>query len=292
MFRVWLVALMLLALSGCGSGPESNGGNASQTRTADATATASGSISPSPSVSPPVLAELPFGMALHDCRGIRAAYRHAGDAPTGPEVPPGWEPDGPRPTIVHDTFILACSRLSLGAFERGPINVLLESHNYANIPANCLDYPPATNVGQILRGIWFDDAEVAAVLAVNWSMPVHIGVFTFSETTQQGVSVFEWSWMENGSDPSSLRYGRTETIEGGGNPLPRRYFWHDGISAYVLDMVMVDQQPLVTPPPIVGSLKPPMTPIDPYAGIFSILDPGATEAGTFHHFKDLQCSEP
>lgn len=290
MLRACFAVFLLIVLSGCSDGTGPKDGHESTTATGSMSTVQSSTSNSGSSMTPPI-AELPFGLVLNDCRGIRAAYRFVADAPEGPEVPPGWESDGIRPTIIHGTFILACGHLSLGAFERGPIHVLFESHTNVNIPVACLDSPPATNYAEILRGIWFDDPEVAAFLAANWSMPVHVGEFTFSETTQQGASIFGWTWNESGSEPSSLQYGRTETAEGG-NPLPWRYFWHDGVSAFMLDMVMDEHRPLATPPPVIGSLKPPMTPIDPYAGIFSLVDPGAIYTATLHKFQDLRCSEP
>lgn len=290
--RLALAAILLVVgLAGCNSSPPAP---PEETTSQSMTATTTASTDTSSSTAPP-LPPLAFQLVLNDCKGIRSLYTFPGDtAPAGDEVPPGWEQEAPASTD-QSVIIVECGRLSLGPFERGPIRMLIESHTKANAPPKCLDYEPAVGEADVLRGIWFDDPEVAAYLAQEWNMAVHVGSFEYEETTQGGVSVRKWTWSEAGGPVSELDYSRTETAEGG-NPSQQRFFWHSGGAALMLDLVMDDKQPLVTPYTTAGWFRAPMMQaeagVELYAGVSSLVDPGAAYTGTFHRFRDLQCSEP
>lgn len=292
--RLVLALFFTVIFSGCAGHGASNGPSPSESISTSWTSSSTGSSSEQTSTNEPVQ-PLPIELRMNDCRGIATLYEWAGNtAPDGPEVPPGWKQDNP-PYTDHHTLILECGRVSVGPFERGPVRFLLETHTKANVPAACLDFGEGDQGSEIMRTIWFDDEELVAYFATNWTMPVHFGVFDYQETDAGSVSVRKWTWGERDGPVSELDYSRSETAEGGA-PFADRFFWYDGKSVSMMDWKEDTNQPLVTPYQTTGWFRAPMMQADAgveaYAGVSALVDPGGSYVGTFQRFGDLECKDP
>lgn len=290
--RLLVAAWLALLLAGClHASPGQHQASASSTSSAR---TPEPSTSTAPSPNPTV--SFQGNLSLTDCQGIRVRFVWPANlAPTGDEVPPGWEAGGGTTSNYH-VMLAHCGRVAVGPFERGPIDFLLEIHDRVNPPDPCLNYNGDTYSALVMHSIWFNDQEVADYAKTQLAMPAHFGAFTFNSTDAPDFSVFKWTWQEPNGPISELTYSRADGPTGHSTPVDR-VFWRDGKAASFMDWQMDDTQPLANSDTAVGWLRSPML----YAqsgnefyssSLATLIDPGGAYTGTIHRFGDLQCKQP
>lgn len=293
MRRIALVFLGLLALAGCNAPAHpADGSSTSETPTPSISAT--GSTAPSVNVTLPSLNHTRT-LQLDNCYGWQAVTTDPGATAPG-ERPPGWNP-APSGTAFTGQEIQAyqCNRISLGAFERGPIHLMFEDHGNADFPPKCKENAPEFPVFGIVTHIWIDDAEVAAYLRTEYGAPVLLG--QFNETSQDAgtLTLRTWTWAVEGGQPSKITVPddkENQELIG----LFSRLFWANGTAGLVqLDLPPKDHGP-AQPFPAYGTMQPPTEFAEDRAGVFAEATakwyPERSAAGTFTLYSDLKCEHP
>lgn len=295
--RGFVLLAFILLLSGCTEGGQSKDDPSNQPAAgSDETADPS---NPTESSSKPgggnSSIPVPLNLRLTDCVGVAVRFIWPADsAPAGAEVPPGWETAEAMATD-HLVQLTQCQRISVGPFERGPVNVLLELHDKIAPPEACLDFggQDYSDV-QVLRKIWVDDPEIVSYLTASAGMPALYGEFTFAPSPTGGTGVFTWDWGVPGQAHSTLAYSRVDTVPGG-SASTARIFWHNGQAAFLMDLHEEEDRPAVSTLNAVAVLKAPMMhPLPEFgaaSGIYSLVDAGAYEAA-LQTFGGMACEQP
>jgi hypothetical protein len=260
--------LALLALAGC-IGPDA---------------------APAPAAPAQTASPIPSELHLSKCEGWQS-----GSLPfprsVGPgQGPPEWAPTDPAlPTSSVLMVGYRCERISLGPFERGPLHLVLDVHDHADIPQACRDGSPTGAVAFVLSSLWVDDAEVAAVLNQTHGMPARLAEV---QATQAGATaVRTWTWGPKGQPPSTLTFAdggdRQPTV-----PSNLLLLWQRGAGIGGLAL-FAQREATRVEPPAYGTLQPPMVlaslPLGAFAGTVKPVTTPAID-GSFHAFRDHACS--
>src|ERR1051326_4155420 len=166
------------------------------------------SSSPSGTGAPPTgdgCSGLPFSekMLLANCTSWQAPALFPGT--TAPGSPPaGWKPaQAGTPLTGVGMYGYRCARIHVGPFERGPIYLLTDTHNNADMPANCTATREPTNFA-VVSSFWIDDAAVGDYLNRTYGLPVVVGTFHEDTQTTQSLTAHVWSWTTAGKGSSKL----------------------------------------------------------------------------------------
>jgi hypothetical protein len=169
-------------------------------------------------------------------------------------VPPGWEYNDPDATLVT-MFVLICDHVSLDKFERGPISMVLESHERFSAPENCrLGHYTFLN---ILTRILVDDAEVADAIHASYGIPTSYAQIRETETVEPLTKLVRFAWNVTGGEESWVDIGRFDNNVSD-NPLVYRYAWDAGTHLGLVDMNLDSMQTQFEPTAVYGSFKDPM----------------------------------
>jgi len=245
--------------------------------------------------------EAPRHLVLTNCTAWAASELFPGS--TGPgKPPPGWtEPSAATPLTGVDVDAYHCQRLSVGPFERGPINILFDSHTHAEFPVNCTASSDSSGdriVVGVLNSFWLDDPEVASYLNATFGLPVM--TTQFKETDQpQGVPMgsHTWTWGLSGQPSSQM------TIYDDGTSAPPfpsrdRIFWpyHGGMASLEFQYDRRGPAGPVSNRYATGTLAPPMLfaqlPGGQYAGPGQWYPEMQQADGTFIAYTDPNCQHP
>ena len=214
------------------------------------------------------------------------------------EVPtlPGWEGNTLLTGELHYR-LRSCERVSVGPFERGPINLFYETHTNRQVPASCAEGGDYTNTG-VLHRIWVDDAEIAHYLRTTYLMPANFATISLAEVASDAIVDFRWTVELPGSEPSELVYHHFPENGYPQREFPSfRYFWASGPeSVSYMDTATETHTVGVEEPSIVeGTLRAPLLYANPGTERFVGYGGAGIDGyvhGEIHLFKDTQCSEP
>lgn len=249
-----------------------------------------GCSSPAPGAGPAAASEaVPAAFAWSGCAGGSALLRMP--TPLLPQGgPSGWARDG-SPTSDIQVVALRCERVSWGAFERGPVGLVLERRSDVAPPAGCM---AETDRAYGLQSLWSSDPDVAAFARDAYGMPAVAGDVPGPSTSATGQE--EWSWSVPGQPASTLRLA-----DSGGQPTltgtsSGRYFWAAGDAVGALDLRM-DRTVEAFPLAASGVLQPPMlyaeaSPVPDYVSPNGAHLRGAEVAGDLHRYGDPGCEHP
>jgi hypothetical protein len=205
--------------------------------------------------------------------------------------PAGWPPAPGG--VGSDTYVDAfqCARVSWGPYERGPINMIMETHTNLDAPAKCRT--GTFDVQEALASWWVGDADLAVYLNKTLGLNVRHANVDIKTTTMSGTTAISATWSDESSKPSSMASQEIDQAEGT-LPLVHRIFWnaHGGIVQFDLRNAPTfsNLQPAVIPttmnPPMLNSQLP-----SPFMAR-ATLAPQDSVTGTLVHYGDLQCAQP
>jgi hypothetical protein len=198
----------------------------------------------------------PGRMVWSGCVAWRVVAQAPG--PAAPSVrPAGWEAaDTPLTVVTAEGF--RCQRIALGELERGPVHLVVETHNDARFPAGCRAEPAGSASApglRVLGTFWIDDAGLAAELNQSYGLPARFAAFDVSDTGT-AVAQQDWAWAEAGRTASRITLAADTALPTGG-PSPQRLLWarDDGLASLDLS-VEGTGSPLHRP--AAGRFQPPM----------------------------------
>ena len=201
-------------------------------------------------------------------------------------TPPEWAP-GPEVLVgTVDAQGWTCERVKVGPFERGPVNVLFETHTKQRVTGACASANEVTFVQQLER-LWIDDPEVGAFLSRHHGMPVQVADFHVVRDEADGVTRLAWTWDNAGGPSSAQAYDAGERAA---EPaLPLRLFWQGAAGASSLDLRFTVQGPAQGDRLAFGSFSAPMLLADRPL----VASPGQVLEGDFsgqlREFGDMSC---
>jgi hypothetical protein len=175
-------------------------------------------------------------MVWSDC----SSWRLTAYAPESAAMPrpAAWgRRDDPLAALVLHGF--ACQRVSLGAFERGPVHLILDTHDDARFPEPCRAAGPDGEPDglHILANLWVDDAEIAARLHGSYGMPARLAAIEADSTQGGAAQVHGWRWSEAGQEASSVNVLEDEATEPMYEGRLRRLLWSNGAGVASLDLL-------------------------------------------------------
>lgn len=261
-----LATLVVLAIAGCMQGPISD------------------EVAQAPEI--PIKA-----IDLSGCTGGGARL----DAPQQlfePPVPPGWEFSNGLPVTVS-MFVISCEHVSFGSFERGPVQLVLESHNQFSAPTNCRE-GAYTYLNVLSRIVW-SDAEIAAVMEERLGIPTSVGDITHMIDGPEVVSTQTLAWTI-GQGKSEIHFGRFQN-DASETKRIYRYAWADegqnrlGLIDFRWDAIQTQLEPVgsygtFSDPMLLGATGLPLV-----FGI-GVIDEELFPGGDFRFFEGYECATP
>jgi hypothetical protein len=180
--------------------------------------------------------EAPAHLILESCSMWRAYHSILPTQYAPGQVPEGWTTNDPIVTVGVTGF--SCGRIGLGNFERGPIEILFESHNKGVVPNEC---PSVTSdsLHSILGQVVVNDADVAQFLNETYGMPVLFGQIEQAVQELPAGRARTVSWTVGNGDESSVNIVEDDaTIE---KTQVERFWWTrgTGMGQLALDLAMV-----------------------------------------------------
>jgi hypothetical protein len=230
------------------------------------------------------------------CAGFRTSIAGLTSMYNFAPTPPGWESD--NPTTDFDLRFFTCERISWGAFERGPVHMLLELGTNFEVPPTCIG--ERATLSRDMSSWWFSDPDVAEFVREVYGANAFATNFTIAKETTGEVVDESWAWGLPGKPSSHVRFpgisGPTDSASH-----VTRVFWFVDNGTYAMDF---SQEWQMEPPvnhgsafrPAAGRLEEPML----YATAGDQNDfAGRSErylgmeiAADFFRFGDYQCTEP
>jgi hypothetical protein len=222
-------------------------------------------------------------------------------AGTGPgEAPPGWGPPASTTPITSvATFGYHCNRISVGPYERGPVSLLLDTHNNAKFPTNCTSDPQGGTGSTsflVLASVLIDDPDVAAFLATAYGMPTQVAEVSTADQGAGDAVAHQWTWRTGSGAASTITVYDEGAYATAANVYDR-FFWprHGGISVLEIQEQGVGPAGPVFNRAVTGVLQPPMLlaalPGGAYAGDGKWF-PSFDGEGKFGFFEDAACIKP
>jgi hypothetical protein len=280
--------LLLVAFAGCleNALPSSN-----DAPTDDSSLSSTSTKPPATPSTDPADPQLPLAsniLRLQDCKGILTLN----EVPRSIVQTPGintWT-ESPYPIVELRIEIHLCNRISVAGFERGPIALVLETHNNRTAPAKCL--PESTQIQtEVLHKAWLSDDEIVETLAAKFGMPTGF----LQELKDVGSSLgyrdeiaFKIAGREN-----ALRISIAEGVGSSTQNAEVRFYWNasDG-KLGLMDFHATTTSKSGNLPITIGSIAPPLLASavgDPvyvgYGGSFANSD----ATGTIHIYGDAKC---
>ncbi len=231
-------------------------------------------------------------VAFTNCRGMDSAFSFPGD--TGPGKAPGdWDQQTHAGSDV-DLELYRCERVSWGPFERGPIQMVFETHNKFEIPPGCDEKP--RNIMLALVALWIDDAELAAYVNQTYGAATHFAAIqSAGGPGAAGQYHAEWSFASGGLAASTIQANDAEVLPGS-SPIIERMVWSAGPKLFILNLEEQGTNSfgntVVTP----GEMRPPTLYSEAgvgeqYAGRGSAYN-SVTLSATIDKYGDFACTKP
>ncbi|HUR26393.1 MAG TPA: hypothetical protein VM327_10315 [Candidatus Thermoplasmatota archaeon] len=185
-----------------------------------------------------------------------------------------------------------CQRVSWGAFERGPVQMLFESHTNGASPPKC--QIQATGAEFFLNSWWISDPGLAKYGREMYGAPTYYAPINFTSSSTGPVVQHAASWGLPGKGDSHF-----DVVEGqdyhpaGPSPL-LRYFWFEESVVHLMDQHTIQSLPQSAGELVTGKMYPPMLlskVVSDFVSSGNWAKASSMEAD-FASFKDLQCNEP
>jgi hypothetical protein len=251
-----ILLLVVASLSaGCfeRAGPSGEGPTSSDAPTASMTTSSASTSTPGPDNSTKADPEL----IQTGCTSWRIVRQFYGTGSPGTR-PPGWEPADATAVITGiEVYGFNCQRVSVGPFERGPVQMVLEMHTNVSFPAACLEGADPFVIPAVLQSIWVNDAEIAGYLRQEYGMPTFFADIQQEDTSLQAVNAHEVSWGEPGQ-PASVLTTVDDAEDRTGDSLPYRLAWPVGSAVWLLDYVPSLDDPFLFQRVTAGKFEQPM----------------------------------
>ena len=284
--------LVLVVMSGCAEEPN---GVPTDGHTSSPSSASGPELDPE-FLSPPAS----NGFFGNDCYGIGVfTYWPARTGPAGSEVPPSWEDTpatSPGATSHYSLQLNRCERVSIGPFERGPVTFLVEGHDQADFPADCITSDGHLNGVSVLAAVWVDDEAIADWLSDRYGVPTHVASFQPINETTAGVRDIGWRWSVEGQAESVLHFPLVSEEHPRIQPT-YRWLFHNGTSVTAMDW-SDDYHPFTDfslGVHMYGTLESPTVyarmGVTPFVGRGDAAEDGAFSVD-FKRFGDLECKEP
>ncbi|MCA1810966.1 MAG: hypothetical protein LC623_03020 [Halobacteriales archaeon] len=219
----------------------------------------------------------------------------AGMAPGQP--PPGWQPGSPLNLISRVIMQeYHCNRIAIGPYERGPVNLLLESHTNAAYPANCTSSATVFTNFYVISSLWIDDPDIAGYLNTTMAgLPIHVTSFQVSDQATGPLLDRTWQWGPT-QPPSTLTIHDDQRYEAH-EPWHDRFFWPrgNGIGVMQIDATGPGAAGPYASRPVEGTMQPPMLLASQNGGRFagdSQWQPSVDGTGVFTYYLDKACQQP
>lgn len=232
-------------------------------------------------------------LVLSQCTGF-VGSTHPYPRAVGPgQPPPGWEPvDSTIPTSYVLIGGYECNRVSIGPYERGPVRIVWDAHDHADIPAKCLEGRPPLSLAPILNAVLANDQQIADHLRNEYGLPVEYAEINATAQPTGPMNERSWTWGP-GSTPSELTF----VDDGTSAPFDfnERFLWQRRNGIGVLDMTYERTGPELTDREGYGVMQTPMllanSTTQLFAGPINYF-PTLSGEGAFHLFSDLMCEQP
>ena len=290
---VWSIAVVLAAaLTGCTASHVRNPG---QSTSQSSSATSStGTSEPIP---PPVMNETSSPkILLSQCTGFVAVNVPSPRAVAPGQAPPGWEAKDPSVPLSY-VYLAGydCKRINVDKYERGPIRIVWDGHDHADIPSHCSmnTTTQGPHLAVVLNSMLVNDSEIATYLQSEFGLPVRYGEIGVAGQPVNDFVKRTWTWGvgQGNSDLNLLDDGTNQTYD-----RIERLYWQRGNGIGVMDLTYERwSHAVVADRPAYGSMAPPMllasTPAAQFTGTASYF-PAMSGEGLFALYKDLQCKEP
>ncbi len=151
-------------------------------------------------------------LSLDDCQGARVvAHVPRAVFPTNP--PPGWEATSPTPTSAVAYIGLQCSRMAWGPFERGPVGIQLELHQFYWAPEKCREGEYSADY--LIHRWVVTDNELATALHDKLGVSAVAGNLTVAREPLGPITHHRIAWMAE-----SDLHGDLELYAGEPEPSP------------------------------------------------------------------------
>lgn len=238
---------------------------------------------------PSIPADLPLQLILDSCIAIET-LRHVLSDVVGATPPPTWGP-GPTPATELRIEIFDCERLSIGPFERGPVQFLVEIHDNRDPPETCRgDYTSS----EIITQVWVNDPELADYLRRDLGLPASSAAINRSTQQTGEIETFTWTFEREGSPMSRLETIKTRPSDTDARYLLRRFWVNEREGISYMDFEATYQRTNGEWPLATGTVADPFLHWPGYTtfvGTANILDPSSVVA-PIGRFSDLKCEQP
>lgn len=230
-------------------------------------------------------------LRMNSCKG---AHTHANvPATLVGAVPPRTWGESSTPLTELWVNIHHCEIFSLDGFERGPVNMVLETHGNRDSPEACRgDYTSS----EILTKIFFDDWEIVRHVREVYSMPAEFAAVTLESHETDAIPTFSATISPAGLPASEFSEIRAVADADGTLVVKLRRFWenqHGGISYMDFTDDYTGPAQLVSPV-MTGSLNEPFLyqklGTNVYTPLGGFYHSGSIQA-SIKQFRDLACAE-
>jgi hypothetical protein len=186
-----------------------------------------------------------------------------------------------------------CNRISIGPFERGPIRIVTDGHDKADIPLACKATVKGGSHQAILNTFLVNDSMVADYLAATYGLPATYAQIQNQAQAAGALVQHAWTWTPPGLSASTVMIfddGQAQS-----NDISDRFYWQRGAGIGILDFVYTRQGPTFTNRAAYGTMQPPMLLASQPQGLFisSSADyyPSLSGEGIIRLYKDAQCQQ-
>lgn len=227
------------------------------------------------------------GLFLTNCEGA-LTLNYLEKTVAGVRPPSGW-PESAEPIVRVRIEAHRCERIAFGIFERGPVTVILETHDNHVPPENCVRDGDFTTT-EVLNHMWVDDQTLVDAFRSAWNLPVDLSgplesrVDPFGNPSYsvdiQGQTTILSTVIENGD----LGTGTFSDSY--------RYFWPLGVESVGLLDLQSDTTTMTGVPAITGKVASPFVAAvvgNPYAGYGNLFS-ASSSIGSVQVFGDNECN--
>src|ERR1051325_8497988 len=193
----------VVVLAGCFSHPHAGSPLPSSSSSAPRTSSSTMTSSPLP---PPTNGTFLQKLALSQCTGFYAVTEGMPKAVAPGQAPSGWESTDPVNSVsvvFMDGYL--CHRIHVGPYERGPIAMVWDAHDNADIPDACLQGTTGPTHSQIFNVLLINDSQIATYLQQQYGLPAQYADIDVSAQSAAAPLVLRpWSWALPGQAASNF----------------------------------------------------------------------------------------
>lgn len=237
----------------------------------------------------PIAEKAASHLVLTGCTGMATRITSPEQGITAP-VPPGWEAANGLPTVIS-LFAITCDHVSFGQFERGPLDLVFESHGKFQAPESCRsgDY----TFLNVLARVVVDDEELAAMMSKDLGITTSVGSLHIEPSGSEIVGATSFRWTIEGGD-SAVHFGRFQNPT---SPIDAtyRYAWAAGDRLGMVDMHWEAIEAQFEPGASPATFSPPMllatAAVPILVGTGSIVEQ-FFPSGTFRFYEGYECAVP